>query len=178
MAQDKNGEEWEEQFHKDIESICEGTRLYLSNDFKAAEELFREGMARGTVKDESEEAATERDGTEEIEEDNDSSKGIDLRGAFALQYAIIGLLRGVASMEDGQLDECLARLWKADELAAQDTAWVGRKVCRGICYLVAGIVECLRKQPVKGVVYMAKSWIWLRTMKTEALEYDGIGKEI
>ena len=53
---------------------------------------------------------------------------VDLRGAFTLQYAIVGLLRGVASMEENQLDTSLARLWEADALAARDVPWVGRKV--------------------------------------------------
>eukprot|EP00565_Helicotheca_tamesis_P005358 CAMPEP_0185735250 /NCGR_PEP_ID=MMETSP1171-20130828/24688_1 /TAXON_ID=374046 /ORGANISM="Helicotheca tamensis, Strain CCMP826" /LENGTH=693 /DNA_ID=CAMNT_0028405473 /DNA_START=3 /DNA_END=2084 /DNA_ORIENTATION=+ len=169
-SSNNNNDNWEDQFHKDIESIREGTRLYLSNDFQAAENLFREGMEHGTVKN-------DNDDTTNTPKEEDGTK-IDLRGAFAVQFAIVGLLRGVASMEDDQLDECLSRLWKADELASNDTAWVGRKVCRGICYLMAGIVECLRKQPLQGVVHMARSWIWLRSLKTEALEYDGIGKEI
>mmetsp|Transcript_8253 Transcript_8253/g.11986 ORF Transcript_8253/g.11986 Transcript_8253/m.11986 type:complete len:698 (+) Transcript_8253:143-2236(+) len=176
LANNNNNDLWEEQFYKDLDSIREGTCLYLSNDFKASEALFRKGMLHGTVIED------EKLGEEEevaVKKDNaTTTKRIDLRGAFGLQFAIVGLLRGVASMEDDQLDECLSRLWEADALAAQDTAWVGRKVVRGTCYLVAGIVECLRKQPVQGVLHMAKSWMWLRSLKSEALDYDGIGKEI
>mmetsp|Transcript_10802 Transcript_10802/g.16587 ORF Transcript_10802/g.16587 Transcript_10802/m.16587 type:complete len:692 (+) Transcript_10802:183-2258(+) len=163
---------WEDQFYKDLDSIREGTCLYLSNDFKAAEALFRKGMLYGTVIDD--EAEVKKDDASS----EDATDKIDLRGAFGLQFAIVGLLRGVASMEDDQLDECLSRLWEADALVAKDKAWVGRKVCRGTCYLVAGIVECLRKQPIQGVLHMATSWMWLRSLKTEALDYDGVGKEI
>jgi len=164
------------RFHERIESMREGTRLYLSNDFRAAEDLFKNGMAADDDVDDGESAGGEADAPSPESSPDDS--GIDLRGAFALQYAIVGLLRGVASMEDDQLDDCLARLWEADRLASLDAPWVGRKVVRGVCHLTAGVVECLRKTPVRGAFHVAGSWRWLRHLKSEALEYDGLGREV
>ena len=53
----------------------------------------------------------------------------------------------------------LARLWEAGALAARGVPWVGRKVVRGVCQLMAGTVEC----------HMAYSWLHLRAFRTEAL---------
>ena len=63
-------------------------------------------------------------------------------------------------------------------MAARDVPWVGRKVVRGVCQLMAGIVECLRKQPAKGVYHMAASWMHLRALRSEALDYEGLGREV
>ena len=168
---------WEE----DVAAMREGTRLYLSNEFSKAEELFQRGMVgRG----ESAMAVKSSKANEEpAEEDSapadcDRIELRDTRGAFALQYAIVGLMRGVASLAADQLDECQRRLWEADALAALDTSWVGRKVVRGMCTLVAGLVQCLQREPVRGVWNIVRSWQWLRHLKTEALEYNGIGHEI
>ena len=70
--------------------------------------------------------------------------------------------------EENQLDTSLARLWEADALAARGVPWVGRKVVRGVCQLMAGTVEC----------HMAYSWLHLRALRTEALNYDGLGREV
>ena len=56
----------------------------------------------------------------------------DLRGAFALNYALASVIRGVASMANDQLDECMARLQAADALACLDCEWVGKPVVRGV----------------------------------------------
>ena len=79
----------------------EGTRLYLTNDFRSAETLFHRGMhsdlptsVAGTTM-----AEGIDDGSDDAGEREELEGSIDLRGAFALQYAIVGLLRGVASME-------------------------------------------------------------------------------
>lgn len=184
-------------FEENIASMREGTRLYLSNDFAAAETLFRRGAEDAassfsalassssatpppSSSSSSSVGAEEEEGEESVDRSDallgDSS--IDLRGAFALQYAIVGLLRGVASMENDQLDECLVRLWDADSLASSDVDWVGKSVVRGTCHLVAGVVECLRKEPVRGAYHVATSWRWLRSMRSEALEYRGVGAEV
>ena len=129
-----------------VAKLREGTRLYLTNDFSAAETLFKEGMG---VEAPAAPVAIGDDENEEdndaAEEENDSLEARDVRGAFALQYAIVGLMKGVASLANDQLDECLARLWEADRLAALDTPWVGKKVVRGVCTLCAGIVQCLQQ---------------------------------
>ena len=78
----------------------EGTRLYLTNDFRSAETLFHRGMhsdlpTSGATMAEGIDNGSDDAGEREVVE----GSSIDLRGAFALQYAIVGLLRGVASME-------------------------------------------------------------------------------
>ena len=67
---------------------------------------------------------------------------------------------------------------EADRLAALDTNWVGRKVVRGCCTLVAGLVQCLQRDVIRGVWHIVRSWQWLKALRTEALEYDGVGREI
>jgi hypothetical protein len=49
----------------------------------------------------------------------------DLRGAFALQYALTEVIKGLASLSNDQLDECLSRMWEADRLASEMDAWIG-----------------------------------------------------
>ena len=90
----------------------------------------------------------------------------------------VGLMRGVASLANDQLDECLARLWEADALAAMDTPWIGKKVTRGVCTLVAGIVQCLQHNLARGVFNILRSWQWIRYLRSEALEYDGVGSSV
>ena len=62
-------------------------------------------------------------------------QGHDLRGAFALNYALTSVIRGILSMANDQLDECADRLWNADALAAEADEWIGKAVVRGICTL-------------------------------------------
>lgn len=177
------------RFESGVASMREGTKLYLTNDFRSAESLFQRGTVTeydgsgdnetgggGTGETKAKNKISDTNGDKDTETDTDAE--IDLRGAFALQYAIVGLLRGVASMEDDQLDTSLSRLWEADAMAALDAPWVGRKVVRGLCQLMAGIVECLRKSPAKGAYHMAGSWVYLRALRTEALDYDGMGREV
>ena len=163
---------WEE----DVAAMRRGTCLYLSNDLAAAEELFSRGMAgheQASRKDE----AVAVEGSEESSADDDILKR-DTRGAYALQYAIVGLMRGAGSLANDQLEECLNRLWEADRLAALDTAWVGRNVVRGTCTLAAGLVLCMQREVVRGVWNIVRSWQWLRHLRRDALEYDGVGREI
>jgi hypothetical protein len=167
---------WEE----DVAAMHAGTRLYLSNELAQAEALFQRGMAGregqpagGAV------AADDEDGDgASPRASDDAVERRDTRGAFALQYAIVGLLRGIASLQDDQLLECRNRLWEADRLAALDAPWVGRKVVRGVCIFVAGLVQCMQRDPVRGVWHILRSWQYLRHLRSEALEYDGVGREI
>ena len=163
-----------------IAKVREGTRLYLTNDFARAEEIFKQGMGqsvggsaalKGEQNDEEEEA-------DAIHANADDLSARDVRGAFALQFAIVGLMRGVASLANDQLDECLARLWEADRLAALDAPWVGKKVVRGVCTLCAGVVQCLQHNLVKGVFNILRSWQWIRYLRSEALEFDGVGASV
>ena len=166
-----------DQWEASVASIREGTRLYLTNDFAAAEALFKLGM--GT-----EAASLATDQVKQDEEDEeppptvDSIEARDVRGAFALQFAVVGLMRGVASLANDQLDECLTRLWEADRLASLDTPWVGKKVTRGVCTLVAGVVQCLQQNLVRGVYNIVRSWQWIRYLRSEALEYQGVGASV
>lgn len=184
------------QWERTVAALREGTSLYLTNDFLGAEKIFKAGMERpssrapapasgvasmftsalGLSARPDEDSDGDGDGGEA--RDDDRLEARDTRGAFALQFAVVGLMRGVASLANDQLDECLARLWEADALAAQDTAWVGRKVTRGVCTLVAGVVQCLQRNAVKGVYNILRSWQWIRCLRTEALGYAGVGSEV
>ena len=92
--------------------------------------------------------------------------------------ALVAMLRGVASLANDQLDDCLARLQEADRLARFDCNWVGRKVVRGVCTLMIGCVQCMMMNPVKGVWNVLRSWQWIRCLQTEALQYDACGTEV
>ena len=172
----------EAKWEATVASLREGTRLYLTNDFTGAEKLFREGM--GVDGDKPAPAVSIGDDDSNDDEpagtvEDDSLEARDVRGAFALQYAIVGLMKGVASLANDQLDECLARLWEADALATLDTNWVGKKVVRGVCTLCAGVVQCLQQNIVRGVYNILRSWsVGIRYLRSEALEYRGVGSSV
>ena len=128
----------------DIRTVREAWSHFLQNDFATAESLFRRGMGEATSAAAAVEVAAEPDAEEDDEAPSDDRvERRDTRGAFALQYALVGLLRGVSTLSDEQLPECKSRLWHADALASLDTDWVGKRVVRGVCTLCAGIVHCL-----------------------------------
>ena len=95
------------------------------------------------------------------------------RSAFALEWALVSVVKGMASLNNDQLDECLERLWTCDALAQKADVWVGRKVVRGICVLCAGMVQIMQKSYVKGVVNVVKSWQYIKCLKKEALHFQG-----
>lgn len=159
-------------------AIEEGTRLYLTNDFVKAEQVFRAGMGGTGVNASSGAGQEENDEDEPDQGVSDDLAARDVRGAFALNYAMVHLLRGVASLSNDQLDECLSRLWEADRLASLDTNWVGKKIIRGVCTLCAGIVLCLQHNLVRGVYNILRSWQWIRYLRSEALEFDGVGASV
>jgi len=168
-----------EAWEADICTVREAWSHFLQNDFATAESLFRRGMGEATAAAAAVEVAAEPDAEEDDEAPSDDRvERRDTRGAFALQYALVGLLRGVSTLSDEQLPECKSRLWHADALASLDTDWVGKRVVRGVCTLCAGIVHCLQREPVRGVFHILRSWRWLRSLKTEALEYRGVGCEV
>lgn len=96
-----------EKWERDVCAIREGTRLYLTNDFRAAEDLFKKHMGDSEVNFE---AASKTTTGEDVEEDSELStvgdvvEARDIRGAFALQFAIIGLMRGVASLANDRME--------------------------------------------------------------------------
>jgi len=94
---------WDE----DMLKIELGTKLLFMNDFEGAESVFLNGMR-----------LTRGEGS------NVGRR--DMRGAFALQYALVSVIKGVASLANDQLDECLKRLWFAEELSSEDQDWVGK----------------------------------------------------
>ena len=167
-------ERWLDQ----AKDLREGTRLYLTNDFSGAEILFKRGFESGAppVDIADDDAAEDGEGSFTP---TDNLEARDMRGAFALQYAIVSLMRGVASLANDQLDECAARLWEADIASLKlDTPWIGKKLVRGVCTLVAGIVQCLQQNIVRGVYNICRSWQWIRYLRSEALEYHGVGSDV
>ena len=192
---------WEE----DIALMRRGTSLLFSNDFKAAEALFKRGMlprdalpptANGHVKappiplppnpNPNPNPKTVGNGSVNVnvnasvslksiaEEEGEAKSGCkDLRGAFALQLALVSVIKGAASLANDQLDECLQRLWEADELAKEGEDWIGRAVVRGVTTLMGGVIQCLQHSFVKGVYNILKSWVWIKRLPAEGLDFQG-----
>lgn len=76
-------------------------------------------------------------------------------------------------MRNNQLDTVLSRVRQADEELQLDGDWPGRTVLRGLCNLVAGVVEIMQGMPTQGVYHVLRSWFWLRNLETEATK--GLG---
>jgi len=148
-------------WQEDMNKMALGTRLLFLNDFDGAETMFLSGMKN------------DRSGT--VAADGEVR---DVRGAFALEYALVSVIRGVASLADDQLDECLERLWYAEELASNDSEWIGKSMVRGIVTLVGGVIQCLQHSFVKGVYNILKSWMWIKTLQTKAINYEGKEREV
>ena len=126
---------WEEAMAR----MHDGTSLLFSGRLEEAEAVFATGMEQALAAD-------------AVEGEH------DLRGAFALNFALAAVIKGVASMENDQLDECRARLLEADRLAAAGDAWAGQDVVRGICTLQLGAVQVLQHAFAKGVWNVLRSW--------------------
>ncbi len=182
---------WDES----VARLREGMRLWLTNDVAAAEALFEREMARppmacapasgwfGSLSISGMVASLTSDADADADADTDAdTEGLlearDTRGAFALVYAVVGLFRGVMSLANDQLHECLGRLREAERLAALDTPWVGRKVVRGVGVLLTGLVQVLQHEVIRGVYSVLRSWRWIRCLRTEALHYSGVGAEV
>ncbi len=140
---------WEE----DIELMEEAVQSLFVNDLEKSESLLKKGMNK--------DAPALKSGDK------------DIRGSFALVYALVSLMKGIATFSDDTLKECAVRLREADSLAAQDVNWAGKKVVRGVCTLEMGVIEFLERSIYKGLYHVVKSWGWIRTLKTEALVYEG-----
>lgn len=147
---------------EDMAKMQMGTTMLFTNDFGGAESVFSSGMRN------------KRDSALLKKFKN----ARDLRGAFALQYALVSVIKGVASLANDQLDECLQRLWYAEQLAAEDSDWLGKSVVRGICTLVGGVVQCLQRSFVSGVFNVIKSWVWIKVLQTQAMNYEGKEREV
>ncbi|CAE7254637.1 Ank3 [Symbiodinium natans] len=96
-----------------------------------------------------------------------------MRGCFTFVSALMSLLNGLASLENNQLDIVLQRVRSADEELTKDEDWPGKTVLRGLCNLVAGVVEIMQGMPSRGVWHVLRSWFWLRNLEVEALNYEG-----
>ena len=177
------------RWNKAMDLMHEGIKKMFCNDFSGAEEVFLEGMklkrSDMEIEDESaqEESAALDNDEEEDENDDDIIDGDvlkkrDLRGAFALNYAIVSVLRGIASLSDDQLAECESRLWEAKALAEKDTNWIGRRVVVGVAQLTAGIVQVLQQKFVRGVWNILRSFQYIKSLKKKALPYKGVGAEV
>jgi len=137
-----------------MDLIHKAVHELFTNRFEQSEKTLQEGMERSPS---------------QIQGDH------DLRGAFALIYALVSVMRGIATFADDQLIECESRLKRADELACKDDAWVGRKVVRGICTIQIGVIQILQQSYVKGFFNVIKSWGWIKSLESEGLTY--VGKE-
>ena len=98
----------------------------------------------------------------------------DLRGAFALLHANIALVRGVAEMTDGQLEEAVPRLQRADALLAATESWVGQRMVRGLCTLTLGLCMVAQSKYVQGAWKLLGAFRTItRLSEREMLEYKG-----
>jgi len=160
VDRDDGGDEAVRAFMEDMGKLQMGQKLLFINDFQGAESVFSSGVMR------------KRNGVGEKE-------GLrDLRGAFALMHAFTAVLKGVASLADDQLAECLERLWNADALAAEEKEWLGRSLVRGLCTLMGGIIQCLQHNFIKGVFNVLRSWLWIKVLQSEGLDYKGKERQV
>jgi len=150
--------EIDDRWARDMFLMRSATSALFKNDIELSEKLLEEGF--------NSDPATLEKGER------------DIRGSFALVYALVALMKGIASFSDDSLRDCGIRLRAADELAAKDANWIGKKVVRGICTLCIGLIDLLERKLVSGVYKILKSWTWIRTMKTEALDYQGKEREV
>merc|ERR1712083_459085 len=130
--------------------IRTGIAHVFCNDLEKAELVFKKGMNQPAL-------ASHR----MMQGDH------DLRGSFALQWALVAVIRGISSLANDQLDECLTRLWRADELTTESDDWVGKSVVRGICNLAGGIIQLMQFSFAKGVWNVLNSWRWIRDLKPQ-----------
>lgn len=149
------------RWDNDIQVMREGIRLLLSNQIAEANVCLEKGAeevkSRGTI---------------------DFAAGDhDLRGGFAFVNAIMSLMQGMASLENNQLQTVLERIWVADDLLVADGAWAGRTVMRGLCLMLAGVVELMQQSYAKGVWHICRSWLWLRYLEAEGLNFEGHERE-
>jgi len=144
------------RWEKDIGVCQESIRLMLNNRIAEADALLEESHVECQTRE------FDFEGGEH-----------DLRGGFAFVGSIFQLLNGLASLEDNQLETVLTRVWAADELLAQDRDWAGKTVLRGLCILVAGVVQVMQGSYAKGVWNALRSWIYLRYLESEGLNFSG-----
>jgi len=146
---------------QDMALMREGLRLILTNRFCEAEELFARAAEETQARTVNLEAGDH-----------------DHQGAFAFLGALASVVRGLATLEDNQLVDTLARLRNAENLCNLDTPWAGRTVLNGFCVLLIGVVQTLQGSLTQGVWNMLRSWRWLKNLESEALDYDGPGREM
>lgn len=97
----------------------------------------------------------------------------DLRGGFSFITALFATLNGLASMQNNQLEIASKKFWAADEQLAEDKEWAGQTVLRGLCILVAGVVQVMQGGYAKGVWHILRSWLYLRYLESDGLNFDG-----
>jgi len=144
------------RWDQDLHAIEESIRLMLGNRLQEAEDLLA--------------ASSENVAKRDFRFDAGDH---DMRGCFTFVSALMSLINGLASLENNQLDTVLQRVQRADEELQLDGDWPGRTVLRGLCNLVAGVVEIMQGMPSKGVWHVLRSWFWLRNLESEALAFEG-----
>lgn len=111
-------------------------------------------------------------GTAASGQDDDEVR--DSRPAFALCRALTSVIKGIASLENNQLNECIERLTQADaQGAAVPVPWIGTKIIRGVSLLLIGLCQCAQHSFVRGICNILRSWTWLRALEAEALHFKG-----
>lgn len=90
-----------------------------------------------------------------------------------MQYALLAMSKGIASLSDDQLSQCLERLRLALRLTKLDKDWIGRKGVKGLCMLAIGLIELLEQAFIKGIYNIMRSWKHIRILRTEGIHYTG-----
>ena len=97
------------RWNDDIELLRHGITCLFNNKLDDAEDTFKIGK---------EKVFNELDGDH------------DMRDSFALVYALVLVLKGIGSLSQDQLTECVVRLKDADSISCSiKDNWVGKKVC-------------------------------------------------
>eukprot|EP00928_Gymnodinium_smaydae_P052574 TRINITY_DN3656_c1_g5_i2.p1 TRINITY_DN3656_c1_g5~~TRINITY_DN3656_c1_g5_i2.p1 ORF type:complete len:633 (+),score=96.20 TRINITY_DN3656_c1_g5_i2:39-1937(+) len=130
------------KWQSDVARIDEGVRLLFCNDFRSAETTFLEGFQAP-----------------------EPGKGAhDLRAEFAFNWALAALIRGIATLQNDQFDECLRRVHIAVDAAehACDASWIGHQIILGCCRAIEGVICLIQRNFMRGVICLSRSWSFLR----------------
>lgn len=144
-------------FDEDRKALHSGMRLLFTNQIAEAETAFKAGFLSpgGTIKPPL------------------PSYARDTRASYAFPYALSAMFRGLASLENEQLGDCLTRLQTCKEICDSSPEWIGNKLLKGIVALSLGVVEMSLERYGRGAVHIVQGWWLLRGVEEEVNAFDG-----
>lgn len=149
------------RWKEDSATLHQSWHLLFTNKFEEAVQVLDDAVKRADAR-EIDKSTGEHDG----------------RGHFAFLKALVGMLAGLANLQDNQFDTVLSGIRVADELLQQDNDWVGKSLTRGLCMVMGGLINIMQGAIPRGVWSVLRSWSYLRNLETEALEYQGPEREV